>query len=198
MTEPNVSARECASLLLRTIPNVMRRLAEVMRQQRPAREDSLHMGQVQVMASLSSQPSSLRELASLHHVTPSTMSRAVEVLVQRGWVNRADDPSDRRQIILELTGEGRVAFTAFRELTQEAMARILDQLSVEKRGRLYRGLEVLAALPPQEDAGPSTSCADKTDRPTAGRSQRRSGGAPPLSEKAASVNRSGGNGNEDA
>lgn len=149
MTEPTMSARECASLFLLTIPNVLRRMAEVMRQQRPAREDPLHMGQIHIMGSLSSRPSSLRELAAASHVTPSTMSRAVDVLVQRGWVNRAEDPSDRRQIILELTGEGQVACNAFRKLAQEAMARILDQLSDEERGRLYRGLEVLSALRPQ-------------------------------------------------
>ena len=183
MTKPTVSARECASLLLRTIPDVMRRLAGVIRQQRPAREDSLHMGQIHVMASLSSRPSSLHELAATHHVTPSTMSRAVDVLVQRGWVNRADDPSDRRQIILELTSEGQVACTAFRELAQEAMARILDELSAEERGRLYRGLEVLDALPPQKGAGASAAGADKTRRRTAGRARRRSEGVPPSARK---------------
>lgn len=155
MTEPTMSAIDCASLFLRTVPSVMRRLGEAVRQQRGTREGYLNMGQVigrlQIMTSLSSRRSSLRELAATHHVTPSTMSRAVDVLVQRGWVNRVNDTSDRRQIMLELTGEGQAALTAFRELMQKALAGILDEMSGEERGMLCRGLAALAALTSQRE-----------------------------------------------
>jgi DNA-binding MarR family transcriptional regulator len=103
-------ARECARLLLETIPNLMRNLGGAMRQCKSGEEEHLNMGQFRMLGMLHAAPRTLSELAASHHVTPSTMSRTIDVLVRKAWVARETDPADRRQVILTLTGEGRVDF----------------------------------------------------------------------------------------
>ena len=91
-------ARECARLLLETIPNLMRSLHLISRQCRSDDEKQLNMGQFRMLAMLNEAPRTLGDLAASHHVTPSTMSRTIDVLVRKGWVLRVADLADRRQV----------------------------------------------------------------------------------------------------
>jgi DNA-binding MarR family transcriptional regulator len=139
-------ARECARLLLETIPNLMRTLHGTMRQCKGGDEEHLNMGQFRMLAMLHEAPRSLSELAASHHVTPSTMSRTIDVLVRKSWVARETDPADRRQVILTLTDEGRAALRAMGQYTQDAVTRMLARLDDQERARLYDGLMVLHKL----------------------------------------------------
>lgn len=62
--------------------------------------------QFSVLCRLSDQPRTPRELADIEKVSAPTMTRTVAGLVEAGWVSRADDPSDGRQVILSLTADG--------------------------------------------------------------------------------------------
>ena len=138
--------QECAQLLLETIPALMRGLHGSMRHMKRADEEPLTMGQLRMMEMLRCQPFTLSELAARHHVTPSTMSRTIDVLVRKAWVARQSDPSDRRQVILTLTDEGKAAHTAMIGQTREAVARLMAQLDDHERAKLYDGLSVLQRL----------------------------------------------------
>ena len=85
-------ARECAQLLLETIPNLMRNLGGTIRQCKSGEEEHLNMGQFRMLGMLHAAPRTLSELAANHHVTPSTMSRMIDVLVRKAWVARETDP----------------------------------------------------------------------------------------------------------
>ncbi len=139
-------ARECARLLLETMPNLMRTLHGSMRHCKSGEEEHLNMGQFRMLGMLHAAPRTLSELAVNHHVTPSTMSRTIDVLVRKAWVARETDPADRRQVILTLTGEGRVALEAFGQYTQDAVTGMLARLDDQERARLYDGLTVLRKL----------------------------------------------------
>jgi DNA-binding MarR family transcriptional regulator len=139
-------ARECAQLLLETIPNLMRALHGSMRQCKSGEEEHLNMGQFRMLGMLHESPRTLSELAASHHVTPSTMSRTIDVLVRKAWVARETDPADRRQVILTLTGEGRAALQAMGQHTHDAVTGMLAQLDDQERARLYDGLSVLRKL----------------------------------------------------
>jgi DNA-binding MarR family transcriptional regulator len=139
-------ARECARLLLETIPNLMRNLGGAMRQCKSGEEEHLNMGQFRMLGMLHAAPRTLSELAANHHVTPSTMSRTIDVLVRKAWVARETDPVDRRQVILTLTDEGRAALHAMGQYTQDAVTGMLAQLDDQERARLYDGLVVLRKL----------------------------------------------------
>jgi DNA-binding MarR family transcriptional regulator len=144
-----VDARETAQLLLETIPNLMRGIGGAARQHK-SDEDALTMGQMRMLGILSHAPRNLGELANLHQVTPSTMSRTVDVLVRRDWVARQSDPSDRRQVILTLTAEGRDVHAATQRRLHEALAqliaRLIEQLDEGERERLYDGLVVMRKM----------------------------------------------------
>jgi DNA-binding MarR family transcriptional regulator len=139
-------ARECARLLLETIPNLMRSLHLISRQCRSDDEDQLNMGQFRMLALLNEAPRTLGDLAASHHVTPSTMSRTIDVLVRKGWVLRVADLTDRRQVILMLTDDGRAALQAMGQHTQDIVAGMLARLDDRERARLYDGLTVLEKL----------------------------------------------------
>jgi DNA-binding MarR family transcriptional regulator len=139
-------ACECARLLLETIPNLMRNLGGAIRQCKSSEEEHLNMGQFRMLGMLHIAPRTLSELAASHHVTPSTMSRTIDVLVRKAWVARETDPADRRQVILTLTSEGHAALEAMGQYTQDAVTGMLARLDDQERARLYEGLMVLRKL----------------------------------------------------
>ena len=139
-------ANECAKLLLDTIPSLMRRLHETMRQCRGDEEEQLNMGQLRMLAMLHEAPRSLGDLAASHHVTPSTMSRTIDVLVRKGWVLRVADLADRRQVILLLTDDGKAALDAMGQHSHSLVAGMLARLDDQERARLHDGLAVLQKL----------------------------------------------------
>ncbi|HEY3229705.1 MAG TPA: MarR family transcriptional regulator, partial [Roseiflexaceae bacterium] len=135
------------------------RLRGAMHQNRGSDEERHNMGQFRMLEILRRGSCSLSGLAAMHHVTPSTMSRSIDVLVRKGWVTRENDPHDRRQVILSLTEEGRAAHAAVNQHTQEMLAQLLEQLDEQERARLYDGLSVLQKLLGRsvDDAG-HTAC----------------------------------------
>ncbi len=154
-------AHECAELLLGTVPNLMRGLGGEMRQHKGGDDELPSMGQLRMLGMLYHTPFSLSELASRHHVTPSTMSRTVDVLVRRNWVTRQSAPDDRRQIVLSLTDAGKIALSSMHQRMIDTVAQMLEQLGDDERARLYDGLSILRTLlersrPPEpEDCRPS-------------------------------------------
>jgi DNA-binding MarR family transcriptional regulator len=65
------------------------------------------------------------DLARATDTAPTLTGRALETLVERGWVRRKRSEEDRRQYILELTASGQRA----REKVDEARQGILEQLA---------------------------------------------------------------------
>jgi DNA-binding MarR family transcriptional regulator len=93
---------------------------------------------------------SLGELANRHRVTPSTMSRSVDLLVRREWVTRRSDPLDRRQVILALSDEGRAAHTMLVNQVHETISDLLTKLDADDLQKLYDGVLVLRKLIDQQ------------------------------------------------
>ena len=117
-----------------------------MRQRKAGEHEPLTMDQVRLLKLLSHEPRTLGELAAQHGVTPSTMSRSVDVLVRREWISRESDPADRRQVILRLTDTGRAAHTEMVRHAEEMLIRLLEELTDAERERLFDGMSVLHTL----------------------------------------------------
>jgi DNA-binding MarR family transcriptional regulator len=114
------------------------------------------MDKVRLLKILRHEPRSLGELAERHGVTPSTMSRSVDVLVRRGWVSRESDPADRRQVILQLTDAGEAAHAEMDRHAEDSLTRLIEELDDTEREKLFEGMQVLHALIERkrtEDAG---------------------------------------------
>ncbi|RLV48495.1 MarR family transcriptional regulator [Nocardioides mangrovicus] len=78
-------------------------------------------------------------------VTSGTMTNRVDRLTERGYVQRAPDPADRRGVLVGLTDEGRLAVdSAFAELIDRERE-LLAQLPEDDRSRLAQLLKSVMA-----------------------------------------------------
>ena len=144
------NARDCAELLLETIPNLMRGLIRSVGQEQPSSDEGRNknqfMSQFRLLEILRHKQRTIGELAALHGVTPSTMSRSVDVLVRRAWVDRESDPHDRRLLIVRLTDEGSTAHQEMVKHMHDSVTQLIEQLDDDEIAKLYDGLEVLQKL----------------------------------------------------
>lgn len=89
-------------------------------------------------------------------LSPTTVSRIVERLVQKGWVERHRPPSDRRKVILELTEEGTERYRNLPTPLDEQFVSRLENLPAQEQaellGSLHRIIELMDAA--SVDAAP--------------------------------------------
>ena len=99
-----------------------------------------------VMGALAVRPCRITELAEAENVTQPAITRLVDRLQEKGWVERDSDPEDGRVVIVRLTPAGqemRAALSAeYRAMVHEEMAALPDA-DVET---LARAIDVLDEL----------------------------------------------------
>jgi DNA-binding MarR family transcriptional regulator len=94
------------------------------------------------------------DLARATETAPTLTGRALETLVERGWVRRKRSEEDRRQYLLELTASGRRVrehVERAREQIIQRLAAALDDRDVEDFGRI--ATKILAAFEAPEVGG---------------------------------------------
>ncbi len=84
-----------------------------------------------------------RELADVERVQPPTMTKIVGKLEERGLVARTPHPTDRRQVILAATEEGRAVYAQFEKARNEWLALQLAELTEDERDTLERAAQIL-------------------------------------------------------
>ena len=110
---------------------------------------ALAPAQMASLMRLSAGPAAMTELARHLAVSVPTVSKSIDVLVDRGWVDRWVDPSDRRQTIVRLTREGRSVSAAMKRQSRRHVAGLLASLTPDQRTQLMTTLGVLkGVLPP--------------------------------------------------
>ena len=99
----------------------MRRL----RQERP--EGELSYSQFNVLGWLEREGAMTNaDLAAAERVTPQTMMRATADLVTSDLISRADNPADRRQVLLEITAAGATLVRDDRRRRDTFLAKAMD------------------------------------------------------------------------
>jgi DNA-binding MarR family transcriptional regulator len=92
-------------------------------------------------------PTTVSALATAERVRPQSMSQTVGELESDGLVTRHPDPTDRRQLLVELTDAGHASLTDERRHREGWLARaIAEDLSPAERRTLERALEPLRRL----------------------------------------------------
>lgn len=88
---------------------------------------------------LSTRPDGMRPsaLADELRIAPRSATEVADALVERGWVQRAADPTDRRATTLTLTADGRDLVARIDDVRREASEQVLDVLQVAQRRRLH-------------------------------------------------------------
>jgi len=137
-----VAERATADELAKTLRESIHRLNRRVRQARPVGD--LTFSQLSALTSLQLAGAlTPRELADMERVQPPTMTKIVGKLEDRGLVARTPHPTDRRQVILAATEQGRAVFAQFEKARNEWLAVQLAVLSPEDRDTLVRAAEIL-------------------------------------------------------
>lgn len=82
-------------------------------------------------------------LAELLEIQPITLARAIDRLEADGWVERRQDPKDRRAFTLHLLPKAEPALEEMRELGLALREETLKSLTTEERLAFVRTLEVV-------------------------------------------------------
>ena len=166
-----VTSQQCAAKMMETLPIITqffraemrrnasfltRRVSEVPISQRETqandarRQDgnslteSLSVPQFRMLAFLDRHPgASLSQVAEHLGVTRATASNLTERLVQKNLVSRAENPQERRQIVLKLTETGKYHLQQVRAMTSARIASVLADVPKEQLESVVEGLTVL-------------------------------------------------------
>ena len=88
-------------------------------------------------------PCTMSELARFQSVSLPTISKSVDMLVRRGWVERGIDKQDRRQTMARLTPSGKKMLAHIKQRTERQVTRTLAPLSPPERVQLVATLNIL-------------------------------------------------------
>lgn len=86
------------------------------------------------------------ELAAHEKVQPPSMTRVIAVLEERNLVQRAAHPTDRRQVLLTVTDEGRAVVQRMRRRKDAWLTMRLQELSPTERAALRAAAPILEKL----------------------------------------------------
>lgn len=145
MPTPEKTIRTDAGLASELRVSVMRLRRRLAAEHHP--DNPLSMGQLAILGALyRNGDQSVGQLASYERVRPPSMTRIVNHLADEGYVERRPHPTDRRQVMVTLTEDGRAVLLADRARRDEWLARRLAALSAEERDALRRAAPVLQRL----------------------------------------------------
>lgn len=99
--------------------------------------------QFSVLSRLDAGPKTNSELAEIERVSAPSMKRTTNCLVEAGYVSRADDPQDGRQVILSLTPDGLKVLKRIRRHRDEWMLERFGRLTEEEHAQLAAVRDVL-------------------------------------------------------
>lgn len=149
---------DLARRLMRITPCMVHAMVSALRERGDG--DANTMMQVHTLRALSEGPRTFKELCAFRRVAPPTLSRSIDAMVRRGWIERVPHPDDRRQLLLKLTPGGQHEFEAIQGQVEMQLATQLSALSDRELRTLADGLDVLAkalCVPEFESLVPSES-----------------------------------------
>jgi DNA-binding MarR family transcriptional regulator len=152
--QPQTAARE----LLHVVMLVMRTVAAEMRRSRRP----LAPTQMGSLMRIAAGPCTMSELARHMAVSLPTISKSVDMLVRREWVERWADKRDRRQSMVRLTPRGRRVLADIQQRAERHVAETLAPLAPAERTQLITALRILTGVlsVPGDD-----QCAPRAARP---------------------------------
>jgi DNA-binding MarR family transcriptional regulator len=101
-------------------------------------------------------PLRLGDLAAAEGIAPSTLTRLVTVLEERGYVERCPVPGDARASTLSISAAGHEVLERIREQSTILLAGRLRTLTAEQRAALVVALPALERLAEADPGDPRT------------------------------------------
>lgn len=85
------------------------------------------------------------ELSSVLNLDTSTLSRAIDGLVNIGLVDRKQNPNDRRYVSLSLTAQGKNLYTSIEESNNAYLDQLFQYIPEEKHEQVIEGFLLFSA-----------------------------------------------------
>jgi len=124
---------------------IIQRLSRRVRFERT--EDEITDGQRSVLFHLFSDGTqTLGQLSDSDRVSPPSMNRTVNALVERGFVERSGSPDDGRKVLIDLTDAGRSVVTQTRDHRAAWFSHQLDVLTPDELSTLDAASSILRKL----------------------------------------------------
>jgi DNA-binding MarR family transcriptional regulator len=139
---PPVDAGTAARELLHVVMLVMRAVSADMRRS----PDAVAPAQMGMLMRVAAAPCTMSSLARHLAVSAPTISKSVDMLVRRGWLERWVDKHDRRQTMVRLTPQGRKVLAGIKKRTELHVRRSLAPLTAVERERLVDVTQTLARV----------------------------------------------------
>lgn len=131
---------------LRVVLAASRALVALSAQSIASVEADVDVVQFRVLVVVASRGStSLSQLADGARISLTRASRLCERMVNQGLLARTEDPGDRRQLILTLTGEARQIVRQATRRREQAVAAILHRIPSSERATVAAGFAAFAA-----------------------------------------------------
>jgi len=137
------SPKDCAAELLEVVPLIMRSLRAEARSRRTA---DLSVPQFRALAFVGrNQGAKLSDLANFLGLTAPSASKLIDGLVVAKFVSREVPSGDRRRVSLALSAAGSREYRSVLRQARSYLARKVEHLGRESRGRLLAALNDLRA-----------------------------------------------------
>ena len=117
-----------------------------------AKSTGLSMPQFSIMMQLHHRgPCGMSEISERFDITAAAASQLTEKLVQGGYIERAEDPNDRRAKSIQLTPKGRGLVETGMTERYRWMDELVSKLSAEDKPKVAEALKVLTEAARQLD-----------------------------------------------
>jgi DNA-binding MarR family transcriptional regulator len=117
-------------------------------------EDRVTLPQLRVLVLIASRGTlNLNALAQAMGINPSNASRSCDRLVAAGLLRRTASPLDRRNLVLDLTDDGRALIEKLTERRRQAIAEVLDQVPSSRRRALVNAMRTFGKAAGEIPAG---------------------------------------------
>jgi DNA-binding MarR family transcriptional regulator len=133
-----------AERLMQVLMPIFKRVMAEARMQIPG--EFCGESQFRIIHALSHRDYTISELAEQMQVRAPTVSRMVDTLTERGYVDRHPDPTDRRKVWLHLTDTGRVLAQDSQAVLRRTVARFLGPLDGADRNLIVAACDRLETL----------------------------------------------------
>lgn len=134
----------CATRLQTLLPWLRHYLRGLLRQ---APEGTLSLHEIRVMGRVKRFPGlSLQTLADDLGINKATASARVEALVSAGLLARLVNPKSRREVMLEMTPAGLLAYTSAKDYLKANIVSQMNDFSQSELQDLEKGLALLARI----------------------------------------------------
>jgi DNA-binding MarR family transcriptional regulator len=87
-----------------------------------------------------------RRLADHEQVSPPSMTRTLAALAEKGYVTKTNDPSDGRQVLVELSTAGAAIVKETRHRRSAWLSRRLAKLTPEQRAVLAEASRIMTTM----------------------------------------------------